>query len=390
MATGFPPPATLSDAPRVDFRRPSIVKKYLTQIRCQAHQQSSGSVEVTGATVHWWILKDEPALTQNSGFVASAGHIAALHHDELYGMVTGRSGVARLQMFGIIFGYQRVVLYVEPHAADGTVLASNTARTQLLMNNENLPWADWAAEFRSPSRFPQAIHDLMEEITSGAVASDHQQAIRDRLKNIKDLFKFSRYRPTPRGDKTIGEEVAGGSPKDAGGVSKGKDGNAGGGGGRAGNIYALFLSEDGQLGEEVDASIQPDVKWVTVADGTRMSGFLEDRAAKFLAEQNLLQINGDFHGFTDLQDRWCEHYAHVPGAKQEVTDACREWFEQALIKTVMGVQSLKDSPTWTIEEYRLSLSEEALTAAVMPRYHIDVAVKRTLGAKLGTLKDKAS
>ena len=56
----------------------------------------------------------------------------------------------------------------------------------------------------------------------------------------------------------------------------------------------------------------------------------------------------------------------------------------------MGVQLLKDSPTWTIEEYRLSLSEEALTAAVMPRYHIDVAVKRTLGAKLGTLKDKAS
>ncbi len=37
-----------------------------------------------------------------------------------------------------------------------------------------------------------------------------------------------------------------------------------------------------------------------------------------------------------------------------------------------------------------AMSEEALTAAVMQRYHIDVAVKRALGAKLGTLKDKAA
>ncbi len=33
-------------------------------------------------------------------------------------------------------------------------------------------------------------------------------------------------------------------------------------------------------------------------------------------------------------------------------------------------------------------SEEALTAAVLPRYHVDIAVKRALGAKLGTLKEK--
>jgi hypothetical protein len=34
-------------------------------------------------------------------------------------------------------------------------------------------------------------------------------------------------------------------------------------------------------------------------------------------------------------------------------------------------------------------SEEALTAAVLPRYHVDVAVKRALGAKLGTLRKKS-
>ena len=50
----------------------------------------------------------------------------------------------------------------------------------------------------------------------------------------------------------------------------------------------------------------------------------------------------------------------------------------------------KDSREWTVEDIGKSLSEEALTAAVMPRYHIDVAVKRALGAKLSSLKDRAA
>ena len=36
------------------------------------------------------------------------------------------------------------------------------------------------------------------------------------------------------------------------------------------------------------------------------------------------------------------------------------------------------------------LSPEALTAAVMQRYHVANAVKRTLGAKIGSLRDKAA
>lgn len=360
-------------------------EKYL-----KSHQEEAGTIALTGATAHWWILKDEPALTQNSGFAASAGHVAALHHDELYELLTARAGVARLQMFGVIFGYQRVVIYVEPHPVEGGRLGSNTARTHLLIDNDALPWADWAAEFRAPERFPTAIARLMDEITAGATSSDHQKAIRERLNSIRELFKFSRYRHTPLGDKLVDVETPGGKPRTAHEARTGKGGVAGGSGGRAGNIYALFLSDDGQPGEAIASEIQPKVKWVSVEDGTRTSGFLEDRAAKFLPEQNLLQINGDFRGFNDMVSRWCAMYSHVSGAKREIVDACREWFEQALVETVLGVQSLKDSPQWTVEDYANCLSEEALTAAAMPRYHIDLAVKRSLGAKLGTLKDKAT
>jgi len=36
------------------------------------------------------------------------------------------------------------------------------------------------------------------------------------------------------------------------------------------------------------------------------------------------------------------------------------------------------------------MSSEALTAAVMQRYHIDNSIKRVLGARLGLLKKKSA
>src|SRR5438128_307708 len=73
-----------------------------------------------------------------------------------------------------------------------------------------------------------------------------------------------------------------------------------------------------------------------------------------------------------------------------VRDVAQEWFEQALVETVTGVEELAGSQEWTVEHIKRALSEEALTAAVMQRYHVDVAMKRALGAKLGSLRDKTA
>jgi hypothetical protein len=61
-----------------------------------------------------------------------------------------------------------------------------------------------------------------------------------------------------------------------------------------------------------------------------------------------------------------------------------------LVEAVLGIQALHGSQEWPIDAMGRAMSEEALTAAVMQRYHIDVALKRALGAKLGTLKDKTA
>jgi hypothetical protein len=353
------------------------------------HADSSGRVELSGATARWWVLKEEDALTQNSGYIASSGHMAGLYQDELYEMVTGRAGTARLQLFGVIFGSNRVVIYVEPTGPQGGDLTSNTSRTQLLINGEPLPWADWAAEFRA--NMPNEITRLMEQVTEGTVSTDHRQAIRERLRQIRELFRLSRYRATKSGDLAIDPDsfVTGGKPRES--EQKKHEGGArgGGSGGRAGDVYALFLMAGGTPGEQVRSDPDPDVRWVTVAERTRLAPDMEDRAGKYLFEQNLLLINGDFRVYTDMIERWCKSYSHAPGADSAVQEVVREWFEQSLVETVLGVHALRDARHWNIENIKEALSQESLTAAVMPRYHIEMSVRRALGAKLGTLKDRA-
>lgn len=369
------------------LRRVTGQKDYLDK-----HKSAFGTVELNGAKAHWWILKDEKALSQNSGFVASSGHMAALYQNELYELATGRAGTARLQLFGVIFGTNRVVIYVEPadsRNGDEHKVVPVTARTHLVMNEEPLPWADWAAEFRE--KMPEEIKDLMEEVTANSISGDHKQAIKDRLKQIRDLFRVSRYRKTRAGDLNVAENAVGGDQKGKDTPESRKNSGKGGGrGGRAGDIYALFAVDEGEPGEEILADIDPEVSWVTVENGTRQPGDIEDRAAKYLAEQNRILINADFRVFQDMIDRWHERYLDAPGARSHVEEVVREWFEQALIETVLGVQALNGSQEWHHEDIAKAWSEEALTAAVMQRYHIDNSIKRVLGARLGSLREKSA
>ena len=349
--------------------------------------EASGTENLTGAKAHWWILKADADI--NSGHYTPPGHVAALYQDEIYDLSTGRSGVARLQSFGIIFGHNRVVVYVEPDAVNYRVEA-NTARTNLSLNGEPLPWTEWAAEFRED--LPEALRALVEELGAKSASSDHRQSIRDRLKSIMDLFKLTRYRPTKDGSVTMDPSATGqgGTPRERG--QSVSDGFASGGsrGGTAGSIYGLFLATDGVAAEPTRVKGEPDCKWVSLADGTRTQGDMEDRAGKYIAQQNLLLINGDFRAFADMVGYWTERYQHAAGSASVVQDVVREWFEQQLVETILGAQSLRDSREWNGDDLEHLWSPEALTAVVMPRYHINMAVGRALGARLGSLRDRVA
>lgn len=58
---------------------------------------------------------------------------------------------------------------------------------------------------------------------------------------------------------------------------------------------------------------------------------------------------------------------------------------------MMGLRALEGtSPEWTPADIDRALSEEGLTVAVMQRYHVVNSVRRTLGTKLHSLKERAA
>jgi hypothetical protein len=342
--------------------------------------ESKGSVELTNAKAHWWILRNE--VDRDSGHFAPGGHVAAIYQDELYELLIGRAGIARLHGFGVIFGSDRVVIYLEPSTDQEAAITPNTARTLLYLGGEPLPWTEWAAEFRN--RMPDALYRLQDEIGARAGETDHKKTIRERLKQIKDLLRFARFRPSRDGAHSVdlGTSNYGGQPAVLGDRASNSN-NSGGKGGRAGDLYALFAEASADKGDLVESIIEPDVIWVSAQQGTRTPPDLDDRAAQFLVAQNKLMINADFLVFTDMIHRWEAAYSYVTGSGETVRDVVREWFEQQLIETIMSAMSLRRTGRWSLHELEKLWSEEALTAAVLPRWHIDQSIKRMLGHRLG-------
>lgn len=383
------------DFPRTDTDRNVLrtitgQEQYLDQ-----HCRESGRQKLGSAVVRWWILKDEPALTNNSGFIESGGHMAALYQDELYDRATARAGTAMLQQFGVLFGSRQVVLYVEPGTGDGALLTTNTARTTLRLNGEGLPWSDWAHEFRE--KMPGALAEFVKEKALASTEKDHVKSIKDRLKGVMDLYRVSRYRPSRHGtylsDPNSVTRVSaspGSGGRSQGGGGEGSSVGAGGTGKRdseVGNVYHLFEKKGGgTLSERSQTDPFPVVNWVSLQDDTRAEGDMEDKAAKYVANQNTLMVNADFRVFADMIGRLSKTKGVAPSSvdiRPMVTDVVHAWFEQALIETVIGVQQLKGSKEWGPGEVDTALSEEALTAAVMQRYHVFNSCKRELGVKLG-------
>jgi hypothetical protein len=215
-------------------------------------------------------------------------------------------------------------------------------------------------------------------------------SIRGRLKDIEDLLRLHKYKPTKTGLLQISEDLTLGSPR-AGAGERGRTprrtSKKGGGGSRSGDLYTLFLAEENGVTEENVRNRLDDinVQWVPESE----IGAL-DRAASYIAETNTLLINQDFRVFTEFIAHWEKQYKSVPSAKAIITEVAREWFQQTLTEVIYSVDYLRGDKQWSDQDVAAVLCPEALTAAVLPRYHIEMSVRRALGSKLGSVKEKAA
>jgi hypothetical protein len=327
----------------------------------------AGSVELSDALAHWWLLDDDRCGRRHEGTLwNSTGHTAGLFDGELYDQLPQtRGGYSRLHEFGIRFGYERVVLYLEPRV-DEDRLEANTARTLLLVDHEPLPWARWAQEFAA--LMPPELSELQER-TASADGTPRREAIRARLAAHLPLYRLSRYRPPrtpttpsrpPRRDPAEPPEHHGAGPAQLAP--------------RSDHGPSAPASADAT---EIDL---PDVVWLSVDDGTRAPGDLEDQAARYDAARHELTINADFRAITDMTSHWTRRYRGTPGARPVVRAQVREWFEQTLVEVVLCARNSH----WDAEQLAALLCPSALSAAVLPRQLLYATLNKRLGQKLGT------
>jgi hypothetical protein len=352
---------------------------------------AAGAVELSDALAYWWLLDDDHrGRRRESVEWASTGHAAAVFGHELYDVLPQtRGGYGRLQDFGIRFGYERVVLHLEPQAQAGR-LESNTARTLLLLDHEPLPWSRWGDEF--VTKMPDEIRRLQER-AAGADCLPRQEAIRSRVTAILPLYRLSRYRP-PRPPGRPSPKPATGSPEAESANRRAEpsappthpptthplsasSGGAVAPGWAGGESPAVEADPEAHRLTTVDL---PDVAWISARDRTRAPGDLEDQAARYHPGRHELTINSDFRAISDLITHWCHRYPGVPGARTVIEAQVREWCEQVLVEVVLAVRN----SDWNEERLGALLSPTSFTAALLPRHLLHTTLQKRLAQKLGT------
>jgi hypothetical protein len=321
--------------------------------------------------------------------------------DEVYVLRTPPSARRILASFGILFGADHVALFIEPRENSGLEIRADTARSRLIINGDDIDdanwWELWGAEFRT--KVPDAIKATIDEIMARADSDPEgrtRERILERLKRIKELLKPSRYRRDQNGPLMAVGEVTGGSPEPDGSHTGG--GHRGGGvGGRRGDDYLADLVEsDGEAASEITVRLrEPEVRWVSLRDGTRSEDELEDQAAEIQGDPatgDLIKANADFRGYLDLLGYFNREFNPEgdEAVQRKIVEYVQEWIASQLVEVVMTVRNLANGRTWTTKELENALSRYALTTVVMARFHVVEKVSRALGSEVARRQPKAA
>ncbi len=353
-----------------------------------------GTVPLGTADVHWWVFDDPRQATKD---MSSRGgrtcKVGIVFQDEVYVQITPPAARRILAGFGIVFGSDHVVIYVEPRKT--LDIRADTARSRVIINGEDVQEANWfetwGAEFQE--KMPDAIKTKIDEImakTERDPEGKTRERILERLKRIRELLRPSRYRRDPDGNLFAAGAVAGGET--ASGNDHRDTGSSGGGthrGGRSSDDYLADLVESG--GEPASLVVvspkEPEVKWISRAERTREEDELVDLAAEIVGDTltgDLVKANRDFRGYRDLISFFAKEFnpAGDPAIERKIVDYVEEWLTSQLVETVMTVRNLVNGRTWTPADIDKALSPYALTSVMMARFHIVERVKRSLTSDL--------
>lgn len=350
------------------------------------------------ADMHWWILPSGPG-SDVSSRTHSGGSLAVLFQNELHDWKTSNQANPFFARLGVLFGKSRIAFVVEPQGANVT---SDFARARVLVGGvpalDSDAWLVWAEQFRT--QMPERIRETMADEQSRLEVEDPERVrrIRDRLKEVMQLLRPRRFRPTQQGRvKASGSPVTG-PGREGGEIIEFPTGTKPHAARRprARGIGAVLSELEDQAGtpaEEVESSENLEPKWVTEQES---EGFaivkgntngLHDRAAALAGTDgrtaNILLLNRQFRGYQAIL-AVVNEWANPEGDDDKVAKieaVTQEWIEQKMIEAVEGLRQLENGKTWITEHYDEAMSPVSLTAAFMAdRYHTLREVKRAAGA----------
>lgn len=132
----------------------------------------------------------------------------------------------------------------------------------------------------------------------------------------------------------------------------------------------------------------PDVVWVSMKDGTRPPGDLEDLAARMDPASGLLTINADFRGYTSLLEEMLDLFGGAsPGAPLVVEGKVRELYLQQVLDAILKACGLAGSGRWVdgrVEEELLAPA--SLTLVLLAQHGLIGDLRKSLAQALGKLR----
>jgi hypothetical protein len=368
-----------------------------TQVAAAPQQRSCGVVRLAEVNVHWWLFEDRQVVdTSINPRAMSPGHVGIVFQDELYTVRTGNVARKLLALFGVLYGADSVVLYLEPRDTAGLVHA-DTGRSRVLFNGADADgsdlWARWGEEFRHV--LPAELQNFMDRLLSAdtdSTKADRRQRILERLQRLQALLSPTRYRRAGTGS-LMASGAATAAPEPAAPTTRtpaatmppsGKRDT------RAERDYLAHLVDEAGVAADVahPRGSLPQTVWISALRGQRHKGDLEDRAADIpgdVLRGDVIRLNEDFRGFTDLFDLFVRE---VGGESDEqlagrVREVAKEWIETQILEIVVAARGLEGNSFWSPADLDAALSPEALTASMMGRYFIIERVRRVLGNDVG-------
>lgn len=350
---------------------------------------NSGVVHLSDANARWWILDEtrsvdlyrrRPYYHAFSG-TKKQGHVAAIFRDELFDFTSHDEAIPLLQKFGIFAGYNHVVIYVEPTPA--LAVTANLTRTSLVLpDGTDLPWNRWAAEFYE--LMPDELVQYVEKHQSVTNKSE-EEYVKDQIDKYKEFLQVKSARASTNGTEIGEADGDDGDSKQTTGSGKGS--------GRPANTSmnrrpAIHIKKGaGQMSvSDLLLNFTPKWNWVSESEASH----LKSRAAHFEVERNFLEVNQDFSVFRELLDHGLsliETERHESYGQRIEAIGKRIYLAQLVWTVMSAIASFRHREGWRGDGFDKLVSDESLTAAVLPRVYLLNDMKRQVKSIPNIKKD---